>query len=867
MARNSNPNSQNFLDNDFYQELENQSLFDTSSNYNPILNNNNSRSISANSNQFREIGKNESNKPKTRARTGYNNRKALNLVNLNVSPKKTDQQENNVVSVIYSQSQDIYSNSSVNASNNQSSRYDIDDQIDDFDLEFDTETLQKIMETEQQYYASQAEIGKDNQQYQNKQTFNPIYKKEKNYKNNEPVSKISRSTSLNEDKSNYPTTNQYFDLSEVQTIGKSSFLGDRKTKSNNDNFPVINQTKSKQLELNGNSKPVFPVLSPNNTHKNKNRPVYTNQNILIPNETTKMLTNQKHFGNDVDTRTKPNTKKVLSPVDSTESKETSVDILTLVGSSVKEQKNQLSQELLKLKNDLKKKLQKISDLEELANLRTGEVATVRRKLQKVEKENVELQELLVVRTEKMEQEKKLIQEKLATQAEAFKTQFEFQRHESSISLRSRTVRSDQIKDFKSKSRNKSESTFDEFENEIKRSTKKRKSDLDIWDDFPKTKTKKISNKTTEPQDIIQHENENHINELEYITDTNTSTIQNNHISLPSNQNIVCTTPEIEILVQEFLKKVFYKIPIEEPQPEIIELVIHISEYIKSNHNEEKLGELHILVCSMIIESTNRIQSIPKTNDNSKNKKIGIYQTGDASFYRYTYLLLDVLLCADTNFPEFIKSWLGKNLNLNGFDSVSNMESIVSERIYFGDQLLDSLLILFQTVTGLTTCATGIEYHVARINCNLIRIFSVLLKSVNTEAYSRYCRYLNTFVLKKLCESGVFDDSWTESITELMVLLFHSKPVFSEWSESQEKIASIAGFIFNIIDKPREKYKELTLKSELNLLRLAACILVVHGEHENQAKFILSREFVKILVCILISEFELEFFENGISMMR
>ncbi|OMJ29244.1 hypothetical protein AYI69_g1258 [Smittium culicis] len=142
------------------------------------------------------------------------------------------------------------------------------------------------------------------------------------------------------------------------------------------------------------------------------------------------------------------------------------------------------------------------ELEEKLSLQRGEIETVRRKLQKAENDNVDLQETLVSVTEKLSVEKSFIQEKMQKQMDSFKTQLEFQIQESSALLRKKSTisitneydkPSPTVNIVPQDSQPKATSTL----------SKKRKTDISLVDDFPVVENSSfISNKSAASKSFI-----------------------------------------------------------------------------------------------------------------------------------------------------------------------------------------------------------------------------------------------------------------------------------------------------------------------------------------------------------------------------
>ncbi|OLY83953.1 hypothetical protein AYI68_g1895 [Smittium mucronatum] len=96
-------------------------------------------------------------------------------------------------------------------------------------------------------------------------------------------------------------------------------------------------------------------------------------------------------------------------------------------------------QILKLKDEISGQEKRIKELEELLNLKTGEAETIRRKLQKTEKDNSKLQENLISETEKLSSEKSSMEQKMQKIIDSFNTQIEFQVQESTALMKQKSI--------------------------------------------------------------------------------------------------------------------------------------------------------------------------------------------------------------------------------------------------------------------------------------------------------------------------------------------------------------------------------------------------------------------------------------------
>ncbi|OMH83437.1 hypothetical protein AX774_g3056 [Zancudomyces culisetae] len=89
----------------------------------------------------------------------------------------------------------------------------------------------------------------------------------------------------------------------------------------------------------------------------------------------------------------------------------------------------LQREIEKIVKEKEQSVHKLEELKKEVGVKTGEVETVRRRLYKVEEENVKLQEQLANKTQQAISEKKSIEEKYNNQTQALRTELEFHKHE------------------------------------------------------------------------------------------------------------------------------------------------------------------------------------------------------------------------------------------------------------------------------------------------------------------------------------------------------------------------------------------------------------------------------------------------------
>ncbi|OMJ24503.1 hypothetical protein AYI70_g1539, partial [Smittium culicis] len=283
----------------------------------------------------------------------------------------------------------------------QSQDLDLDFPDDDFEIEFDSQTLKKVMETEELYYASQAE------QFTSAASHSPI---PTSTKNNSSIANLIN---------NKAYSNEMLPIS-LYNAEKSSTSLDSKT---NNNTSIIQRAQSANLESISCQFDAQNINLTNNLHNNHHSNSFITLPPIPPNQ---VINNQKSL------KVQPNYGDRILNVNINEKDSSNNGFHNILN-------NDNSVGISKLSDKIADREKRIMELEEKLSLQRGEIETVRRKLQKAENDNVNLQETLVSVTEKLSVEKSFIQEKMQKQMDSFKTQLEFQIQESSALLRKKST--------------------------------------------------------------------------------------------------------------------------------------------------------------------------------------------------------------------------------------------------------------------------------------------------------------------------------------------------------------------------------------------------------------------------------------------
>ncbi|PVV01902.1 hypothetical protein BB560_003661, partial [Smittium megazygosporum] len=196
-------------------------------------------------------------------------------------------------------------------------------------------------------------------------------------------------------------------------------------------------------------------------------------------------------------------------------------------------------------------------------------------------------------------------------------------------------------------------------------------------------------------------------------------------------------------------------------------------------------------------------------------------------------LLEIMVILTKNFPSFFSLW--NLLETKDYSFLSVLKDPSS--VFF---IEDVFYVLIEFSDFLFADFRADKFNdFKKVNHKLHFVSGVLTVLCNDR------------ILTKLVDMNYMARESAEHLFDFVLILFHNEDIFSTWCGSNS--GSLQRYIYAILEKNRILLPESTLNSEMHLLRLAACVLVVHAANPNQPDFVLNSDFIRSLVCVLTSE--------------